>query len=177
MFSRLAGTCRKTLASLTQQPTPQPIEAPWRNGDQKAFGRCGALSARLWPTSLHLQKAVHPQICKVSKDFHVSFLAVAILLIFWPCCLFPVRHVGGFSISGLLERTRVLRPVASQGFLSQESSLKDAAKVVKLLVSKVPTNQTPLLAESCEKDIQKKASPATSLPKVSSNRSMIKGVG
>ena len=43
-----------------------------------------ALLARLWPTSLHLQKAMHPQ---------STFLAVAILLVFWPDCSLPMRHV------------------------------------------------------------------------------------
>ena len=96
------------------------------------------LPASLWPTHRHWVKAMHPQIHRSLKDFHVAFLAL------------------GLSNYGLSKRTQVLRPAAPQALLSQEYLLKDAAMVVELLVSKVPTNPTSFWAGVLRAEVDQK---------------------
>ena len=127
-LSPLMGPCHN--------PSRLPGATAIRKHSSSACSRQGC-----GPTSLHVQKEMRLQV----------HLAVAILLVFWPDCSLPMRHVAGFSNHGLLERTRVLRPVLPEAFLSQKSVLEDAAKVMELLVSKVPTNPTSFL--SCDKDV------------------------
>ena len=71
----------------------------------------------------------------------------------------------------ILQLRRVIRPVAPPAFFSQESLLKDTARVV----SKVPTHPTSILEESCE--TSKEAWPATSVQRMSSTRSTEKDDG
>ena len=135
-----------------------------------------ALSARLWPTSLHLQKAMRPQVYKISKDFHVPFHAIAIVLIFWPDCSPPdVARCGTFLLwplgahpSASTSRTaRLLVPGEppqrrreSDGIVGVESSDKPDVLLGGVLLS------TP-----------REARPATSRQRMSSTRSTEKGVG
>ena len=113
------------------------------------------LPARLWPTTLHQQKAMHPAGPQSFQRFPRCLLGSCDPLYLWSDCLLPMRCVAGFSNYGLLERSRVLRPVSPQAFLSQENFLKDAANVMELLVSKVPPNPTSFLAVCSEKDIDR----------------------
>ena len=103
--------------------------------------RVHALSAGLWPATLHLQKALHPQVCSVSSDFHVTFLAVSILLIPGApsCRILQLRPLGtdpsatSVAESFLLTRKPPERRCQSDGVVGVEGDDKIDAVLGRIL--------------------------------------------
>ena len=113
---------------LTFKPTPQPFEIPWRNSARKVFvlwEPCWLSCGQQLYTCRRQCTRVSAGSYRVSRDFHIAFLTVAILLVFWTDCSLTVGC--GILQFRLLERTRALH-LAPQGRHSQIVGVENADK-------------------------------------------------
>ena len=90
----------------------------------------------------------------VAGQFHLAFLAVAILLIGWPDWKLPRCYLIGFRSVGVIGITNVFKPTKrAPGFLPRSELLAGAEEAIDNIVKTVPRSEdAEVIMAACIKD-------------------------